>query len=48
MIKGVKVARSSTELDTKEWEEKMTLTRLYGAEIGIDIPEPNEGIYASN
>jgi hypothetical protein len=39
-----RVLRSYRDLSTKEAEDYHTLCRARGAELGIDIPEPNEGI----
>lgn len=39
------IVRSSKTFNTKEWEELMTLCRAWGAENGVDIPEPNEEIH---
>lgn len=36
--------RSSTELTTSEWEEKIELTRAYFSQYNIIIPFPNEEI----
>ncbi len=33
---------SSTKLTTKEWEDKIELTRAYWAERGLILPFPNE------
>jgi len=48
LINGMEFRKvlSSTDLDTMEWEHRMTLTRNYAATNfnGMQIPEPNEKI----
>jgi hypothetical protein len=34
---------SSTKLPTKEWENRIEITRQYFAEKGLILPHPNEG-----
>lgn len=47
-IVTVVVSKSTTELDTKEWEELMRKIRTWAScEIGICLPDPNEA-YETN
>lgn len=35
--------RSSTTLDTVEWEDYIERIRVFGAENGVEVPFPNQG-----
>lgn len=42
------IARSSTNLTTKEWEDWLTNIRAWAAPLGVQVPLPNELTYVDD